>query len=234
MSQRHADCPRTSLRDIPAVFLGEKHDLDCSTNGERWTLPIHIFDGIFFASTGKVSSHEASGAALDVLKEIQSKIENGFRTKALQRLPHTTLLNVDWYHTNLKPLMAKWVYFWLQDQRLHGISREEAEMYILEGGLAQSETVEHVGDIEDALKERESIQVADTAKKNEIEVEKKELKLALKSAKKQLSFVKKLFDLDRKLFEHSRDSAKKIEQLTEKSTLVQKRIQELETPRDDS
>lgn len=198
------------------------------------TLPIHIFDGLFFASTGKVSAYNATGTALDVLKAMRSKIEEGIRTKALQRLPHITLLNIEWYHSSLKPLVARWVYFWLQDQRLHGITREEAEMYILEGGLAQSETSEHVAAIEAALAEREATPVTEGGARNEVEAEKKELRLALEAGRRQLELFSQLFELDKQVFALSHAAAKRAQQLTEKSLMVQKRILELETPRDDS
>ena len=87
--------------------LGEKSDLDCSESGERWTLPIHLLDAVFYASTGRASAFEERGMAVEILKRISAVLSAGFASKALQRLPHITLLNLEWYHASLKPLMAE-------------------------------------------------------------------------------------------------------------------------------
>jgi hypothetical protein len=124
---------------------GEKFDLDCSESGERWTLPIHLLDAVFYTATGRASAFEDRGMAVEILKRISAVLSAGFASKALQRLPHITLLNLAWYHSNLKPLMAEWVYLWLQKQHLHGISRQEATTYMLEGAVARSEATGKVG-----------------------------------------------------------------------------------------
>ena len=131
--------------------LGEKHALDCSDAGERWTLPIHILDAIFYSGFGRASAFEARGVALDILRRIGGVLAEGYSVKALQRLPHVTLLNPQWYHANLKPLMAEWIYLWLQKQHLHGISRQETVTYILEGAVARSEATAKVACIDAAL-----------------------------------------------------------------------------------
>ena len=94
--------------------IGEKFDLDGAEEGERWSLPIHLFDALFYMTTGRVSTFEQRGAALDVLKQISSVIQQGIEGKHLQRLPHTILLNIEFYNASIKPLMAgnsKIVYF---------------------------------------------------------------------------------------------------------------------------
>ena len=73
--------------------IGEKFDLDGSNEGERWNLPIHLFDAFLYCSTGKISSFEQSGAALDLLKQMSSVIQQGIAERSLQRLPHIILLN---------------------------------------------------------------------------------------------------------------------------------------------
>lgn len=119
--------------------IGEKFDLDGSEEGERWGLPIHLFDAIFFVSSGRVSSFEQRGAALDILKKISLAVQQGYLNRNLQRLPHVTLLNIEYYESVLKPLMAEWAYLWLQQQHLHGIDKAEAIQYILEGAAARSD-----------------------------------------------------------------------------------------------
>jgi hypothetical protein len=136
--------------------LGEKVDLDCSDAGERWSLPIHILDAIFYADTKRASVFETRGIALDTLNRISAVLSEGYESRALQRLPHVTLLNTDWYHENLKPVMADWVYLWLQKQHLHGVSRREAISYIVEGAVARSEATAKVTSLESAIAKTEA------------------------------------------------------------------------------
>ena len=119
--------------------IGEKFDLDGADQGERWSLPTHLVDAIFFVQCRRVTTFEQSGGALEILSRLGSTIEQGYSAKSLQRLPHVTLLNPDFYHSQLKPILAEWAYLWLQKQHLHGIEREEAIKYVLEGAVARSD-----------------------------------------------------------------------------------------------
>ena len=87
----------------------------------------------------RVTTFEQSGGALDILNRLSSAIDDGYRAKSLQRLPHVTLLDPEYYHNCLKPLLAEWAYLWLQKQHLHGIERDEAIKYTLEGAVARSD-----------------------------------------------------------------------------------------------
>jgi len=118
---------------------GDKFDLDVSEQGERWSLPMHLCDAIFFAMTKRVTTFEGRGAALGILTRLSEAIETGYQKKALQRLPHITMLNHDYYDEEVKPIMAEWAYLWLQKMHLHGVDRDDAVRYILEGAAAQSE-----------------------------------------------------------------------------------------------
>ena len=131
---------------------GDKFDLDASESGERWGLPIHLMDAMFFADTGKVSVYEQQGTALTILQRLSAVIEEGFKTKSLQRLPHVQLLNKEFYHEKMKPVLADWSYLWLQKQHLHGITREEAVQYVLEGAAAKSEGTIKINLIDQEIK----------------------------------------------------------------------------------
>ena len=96
--------------------IGEKFALDGADQGERWSLPTHLIDAIFFVQSRRVTTFEQSGGALDILNRLGTAIEDGYSVKALQRLPHVTLLNPEFYHSTLKPLLAEWAYLWLQKQ----------------------------------------------------------------------------------------------------------------------
>ena len=131
--------------------IGDKFDLDGSEDGERWSLPIHLLDAIFYTSTGRVSTFEQRGIALDILKRFADVVQSGIKLRHLQRLPHITLLNNEFYHESMKPILAEWCFLWLQKQHLHGIDRNEAVQYMLEGAAARSDNSTKVSLIEAAL-----------------------------------------------------------------------------------
>jgi hypothetical protein len=68
--------------------IGDKYDLDGSAEGERWDLPIHLFDALFYTSCGRVSSFEQRGTALEILEKLASVVQMGIDNRHLQRLPH--------------------------------------------------------------------------------------------------------------------------------------------------
>jgi hypothetical protein len=69
--------------------IGDKFDLDGSEEGERWNLPIHLLDAVYFSQTGKVSSFEQRGVASDILKRFAAVVQAGVAGRHLQRLPHS-------------------------------------------------------------------------------------------------------------------------------------------------
>ena len=93
----------------------------------------------------------SSRAVLDRVKDV---VEEGYAGKHLQRLPHITLLNRDFYTARLRPVMAQWACLWLVKHHLHGISGAEAVEYMLEGGAARSEAGKKLRSIEGAIKRR--------------------------------------------------------------------------------
>jgi thiol-disulfide isomerase/thioredoxin len=69
--------------------IGDKFDLDGSDEGERWNLPIHLLDAIFYTQTGKVSTFENRGLAVDILKRLSNCVQQGVTARNLQMLPHS-------------------------------------------------------------------------------------------------------------------------------------------------
>ena len=82
---------------------------------------------------------------------LRAVIVEGYAARALQKLPHITLLNPDFYHSKMKPVLAEWAFLWLQKQHLHGIERDEAIMYVLEGAVARSDLTLKLQLVETAL-----------------------------------------------------------------------------------
>lgn len=118
--------------------IGEKFVLDGAEKGERFSLPIHLIDAVFFAETGRATTFEAGGAAGDILARLQTAIADGYTARALQRLPHFTLLDVGFYNARLKPILAEWAYLWLQKNHVN-FDKADAIAYLLEGAIALSD-----------------------------------------------------------------------------------------------
>jgi hypothetical protein len=100
--------------------------LDGSDHGERWSLPIHLIDAIFYAEEGQLHVFESSSVALSILGRLRDVIKQGFEQRSLQRLPHITLLDLDFYAAKMKPVLADWAFLWLQKNHLHGVVRDVA------------------------------------------------------------------------------------------------------------
>jgi hypothetical protein len=202
---------------------GEKFDLDVSEQGERWGLPIHLFDAIFFAQSGRVTSFEARGAALDILRRLESSVREGYATRSLQKLPHITLLNPTFYARKMKPILAEWAYLWLQKQHLHGIDREEAVKYVLSGAAARSEGKAKESLIEKAL---DDAALPDESKSH--------LQQALQNARKTRELTDALYEAEEQLESYLAASADSLAAIDAEIAAVTKAIKEAEYPRDDS
>ena len=74
---------------------------------------------------------EQSQTASAVLEDLKLLVELGFSQRALQRSPHLVLLNTEWYHAKMRPVMAKWMMLWLEANHVSGLSSEQVEAYIL-------------------------------------------------------------------------------------------------------
>ena len=118
---------------------GSKYDLDGSNGGERWTLPMHLLDALFYTQTQVCTTFESTKESRAVLQNITNVVDRGFVKRALQRLPHVTLLDKTYYSTDLRPALAEWCYLWLQKQHLHGITKEECVRYLINGAAAKSQ-----------------------------------------------------------------------------------------------
>lgn len=97
-------------------------------------MPIHILDAIFYAETSRLTvGFKQSTKAKEILNLIQYTILEGFNIRALQKNPHIVLLNLEWYHSILKPIIADWLFMWIETQHIGTISEEIIKKYILEG-----------------------------------------------------------------------------------------------------
>ena len=123
----HPPCSRFHFRSPSRA--GTKHPLDFSP--ERWTCAIHALDAVFYLERKSMSvPFHQSGRAHRILEKLQAIIEEGYELRALQRSPHLVLLNVEWYHQAMRPIMAQWMMLWLEANHVAGLSSEQIEAYI--------------------------------------------------------------------------------------------------------
>ena len=64
------------------------------------------------------------------LEQLTKIIEEGYACRALQRSPHLVLLNVEWYHTAMRPVLARWMLLWLEANHISGLTSAQIEAYI--------------------------------------------------------------------------------------------------------
>lgn len=98
-------------------------------------MPIHILDAIFYVESSRLTvGFKQSSRAKEILDSLRVVINKGYEIRALQRNPHIVLLNIEWYHSTLKPVMADWLYMWIETQHLGTISEKLVKQYILQDG----------------------------------------------------------------------------------------------------
>jgi len=115
-------------------------------NGAR-TRPELSSREIFYSTRKKMSvGFEAGKRATVILEEISEVIEKGYAEKAFQKSPHVILLNEEYYHQHVKPLMGEWAVLWLEIQHFKGVSTEDQLDYILKGPF-------RCGDVADRVEE---------------------------------------------------------------------------------
>jgi hypothetical protein len=97
----------------------------------RWNYPMHLLDAFFYAETGHLSVgafHELPEAQV-ILSQLQHALKDGHANHMLQMLPHLILLNSNYYHRVLKPILAKWSLIWLKAK---GVASDIPDAILLE------------------------------------------------------------------------------------------------------
>ena len=123
--------------------IGAKLDLDFAPH--RWKLPIHLLDAIFYASRGRMSvGFQDSNRAHSILAALAKVIQVGYSQRALQRNPHIVLLNLEFYHAQLKPVLMDWLLLWLESQHLSGLTEDQIRTYILRGSVGNDSLISAV------------------------------------------------------------------------------------------
>eukprot|EP00397_Hematodinium_sp_SG-2012_P000007 GEMP01000007.1.p1 GENE.GEMP01000007.1~~GEMP01000007.1.p1 ORF type:complete len:5820 (+),score=1409.10 GEMP01000007.1:169-17628(+) len=138
--------------------IGAKLSLDFSPL--RWKLPLYLTEAFFIATKAQnVTLKSSSGVrrsivahllpanmtenntAHAVIAKLIAALHVGYTSKCLQRIPHIVLLNEDFYHAKLKPLLVEWLLIYLQQEHVAdsvqyednlGLTAQEMTTYILE------------------------------------------------------------------------------------------------------
>ena len=110
--------------------IGNKHDIDFTP--ARWKLPIHLMDPIFYFHTKRITVNmKDSPDAHSILRRFREVVKEGLRKNALQEMPHLTLLNLEFYETSMKPVLAEWLLLFFKAQHLIGLSDTEVLEYTM-------------------------------------------------------------------------------------------------------
>eukprot|EP01060_Flectonema_neradi_P040006 TRINITY_DN8997_c1_g1_i1.p1 TRINITY_DN8997_c1_g1~~TRINITY_DN8997_c1_g1_i1.p1 ORF type:complete len:4144 (+),score=716.08 TRINITY_DN8997_c1_g1_i1:58-12489(+) len=118
--------------------IGNKHAIDLA--GQRWDLPMFIIDAVFGAVNGTLcteidkfwenASSTAGISISELLVQTQNIISMGCKSNALQTSPHLVLLDTSFYHSELKPIFARWSTIWLIRFMTSGISPDVITSFI--------------------------------------------------------------------------------------------------------
>jgi Ca2+-binding EF-hand superfamily protein len=125
--------------------IGPKQPLDLSP--DRWELPIHLLDAIYFAELGEMSvDFGESRTAWDLLKTIKAVVQKGIRQRYLQTSPHLVLLDPHFYQAELKQHLAAWVLLWLRSKQhvMPGVEDSCIREYLCHGPSSDSKILELV------------------------------------------------------------------------------------------
>jgi hypothetical protein len=91
-----------------------------------------LIDAVFYAERNRMAvGFRESHRAADTLEKLKVVIQEGYKLRVLQRNPHIVLLDPDFYHEKMKPIMAEWALLWIESQNLTGLGPEQILSYIL-------------------------------------------------------------------------------------------------------
>ena len=115
--------------------IGEKYPIDME--GARWDLPIHLLDLVFSHKRGELfesispETAEAVGISVDGLKgAFAAALDEGYATHMLQRSPHLALMDVEFYHEKLKPLLGSWALAWVWERSLGSLGSVSGDVLV--------------------------------------------------------------------------------------------------------
>ena len=129
--------------------LGDRHPLDFEPS--RWELPMRLLDAVLavdpsatqtlVSEPGGVTS--LNGAKLisrevELLDALRSAVQRGVASKQLQRVPHLVVLDIDFYHSELRPHLTAWLLVWMRRRGLRDVADAPIEKCLAKGGADAS------------------------------------------------------------------------------------------------
>lgn len=110
--------------------LGAKEPLDFtrsrSGNGLRWGIPSHLLDAIFCCTGMPILADIAdSKIAKEILDELDLVIRRGFDTLQLLRSPHLVVVSKNFYDSEMKMPLMKWLLLWLRARKVPTLTDAE-------------------------------------------------------------------------------------------------------------
>ena len=99
---------------------GLKNQIDFAPT--RWDLPLHLISAIFLANPNKgppsASSQKEKRTPEDAtITLLREAVEEGIRAHVIMMQPHLVLLDEAFYHSQMKPLLLRWLSTFLDQQR---------------------------------------------------------------------------------------------------------------------
>jgi hypothetical protein len=89
-------------------------------------------DAVFYLQQGRMTVPlQASRQAELLLVHIRNTITAGLANRHLQKIPHLVLLSKQFYHGELKPLLAKWLVMYLSLRRPSGLTDDQILTYLM-------------------------------------------------------------------------------------------------------
>jgi hypothetical protein len=125
--------------------VGERTNLDfgIDADGLRWDVPMHLWEGIFGAPTQTVPKWLSKDEyAEDVLQQLNHGMQMGFERGSLQRRPHVSLLDPQFYRDELMPVLVDWMLLLLKREHIgteEGVGLRQIKDFLLDHVLGAAQ-----------------------------------------------------------------------------------------------
>ena len=103
--------------------VGNKETLSLAPT--RWLLPAHLLDALFYAQTHRITpngqqSHfgfSADEVSITILRRLETAVHAGAKAQQMSWRPHLVLLDQEYYHVVLRPILAQWALQWILQRK---------------------------------------------------------------------------------------------------------------------
>lgn len=132
--------------------LGAKEPLDFTRsrlgNGLRWSIPSHLLDAIFSCCGLPILADIAdSKKATEILDQLDGVIKHGFETLQLLKSPHLAVVSKNYYETQMKPVLIRWLIIWLRARKLPTLTDDEIFEFLNVGNKSSPIIMQHIRNV---------------------------------------------------------------------------------------